>query len=82
MIRRDVEPATNRGNFTDALQLAHWMILDDALDEPAREIAIRAHVGLGERSAAVRVLQEYATVLNEEDSGQPSAHLAALLHPA
>ena len=70
------------GNFTDALQLAHWMILDDPLDEPAREIAIRAHVGLGERSAAARVLQEYAAVLNEEDSGQPSAHLAALLHPA
>jgi len=63
----------------DALALAHEMIAYDPCDEPAREIAIRAYLLLGDRAAALRHFRQYRETLQAELQCDPSPALVALV---
>jgi DNA-binding SARP family transcriptional activator len=65
--------------FDEALALAQEMIADDPCDETARAIAIRAHLGLGNRSDAMREFRRYRDVLRRELEAEPSPEIARLL---
>jgi len=51
----------------------------DALDEPANEIVIRAHVAAGRKSEALRRYRRYRDALQREYGVAPDAHLTRLL---
>jgi ATP/maltotriose-dependent transcriptional regulator MalT len=73
------ELALERGDTQEALALCHEMIAYDPCDEPAREIAIRAHLAGGDRAAALRHFRQYRDVLTAELQCEPSAALAQLV---
>jgi DNA-binding SARP family transcriptional activator len=51
----------------------------DALDEPANELAIRAHVAAGRKSEALRRYRRYRDALQREYGVAPDAELSRLL---
>jgi SARP family transcriptional regulator, regulator of embCAB operon len=67
------------GDPDAALAYAVDVIANDPCDEPAREIAIRAHLANGDRAEALRNYRQYRDVLRIELQVEPSAGLAALL---
>jgi DNA-binding SARP family transcriptional activator len=67
------------GDAQEALVLAHEMIAYDPCDEPAREIAIRAYLRLGDRAAALRHFRQYRETLQAELQCDPSPALIALV---
>ncbi|HVA27689.1 MAG TPA: BTAD domain-containing putative transcriptional regulator [Candidatus Baltobacteraceae bacterium] len=71
--------ALERGDTAGALQFAHDAIGVDGCDEPAYEIAIRAHLKEGDRSAALRAFRTYRDALQAELACEPSETLAALV---
>lgn len=71
--------ALTAGRHGDALALAHEMIAYDPCDEPAREIAIRAHLAAGDRAAALRHYRQYRDVLQSELQCEPSESIARLV---
>jgi DNA-binding SARP family transcriptional activator len=71
--------ALSAGRFDEALAFARELIEDDPCDETARGIAMRAHLGLGNRSAALREYRNYRDVLRRELDAEPSAEIARLL---
>ena len=71
--------ALARDGAQDALGLAHEMIAYDPCDEPAREIAIRAYLLLGDRPAAMRHFRQYRETLQSELQCDPSPALVALV---
>ena len=71
--------ALERSESARALELASQMIAHDPCDEPAREIAIRAFLALGDRAAALRMFRQYRAVLMTELACEPSSALAALV---
>jgi len=71
--------ALESGGAQDALALAHEMIAYDPCDEPAREIAIRAYLLLGDRAAALRHFRQYRETLQAELQCDPSPALVALV---
>jgi DNA-binding SARP family transcriptional activator len=71
--------AIRDGRYGEALAVARDLIERDPCDETARELAIRAHVGAGDRAAAVRELRVYRDVLMRELDAEPSDDLAALV---
>lgn len=76
---RLAEDALESGDPDAALAYAVDVIANDPCDEPAREIAIRAHLANGDRAAALRSFRQYRDVLRAELQVEPSASLAALL---
>ncbi len=62
-----------------ALRLCEEMLARDPCDEPACEIAIRAHLELGDRAAAVRQYRRYSRALLDELGCEPSASLTTLV---
>lgn len=71
--------ALERGDPDVALACAQDVIAYDPCDEPAREVAIRAHLATGDRAAALRSYRQYRDVLKAELQVEPSAALAALV---
>ncbi len=71
--------ALARGDASGALRLCEEALAQDPCDEPACEIAIRAHLQLGDRAAAVRQYRRYRSALLDELGCEPSASLAALV---
>lgn len=71
--------ALNNGETDEALALAKEMIRYDACDEPAREIAIKAHLATGNKAAALQHFRQYRDVLKAELQCEPSATIAALI---
>jgi DNA-binding SARP family transcriptional activator len=71
--------ALEGGRPQEALALAHEMIAYDPCDEPAREIAIRAYLASGDRSAALRHFRQYRDTLMAELQCEPSPALADLV---
>jgi DNA-binding SARP family transcriptional activator len=76
---RLAEDALESGDPDAALAYADDVIAYDPCDEPAREIAIRAHLANGDRAAALRSFRQYRDVLRAELQVEPSAALASLL---
>lgn len=74
--------ALRTGDCTEALELAEHLLGIDACDESAWEIAIRAHLAMGDRPAAVRAYRRYAAALQAELGIAPSAHVVAILNDA
>lgn len=72
--------ALERQDYAAALAYAASMIAYDPFDEPAREIAIRAHLLAGDRAAALRLFRQYRETLLEELECEPSPALTALLN--
>ena len=71
--------ALESGDPDAALAYAVDVIAYDPCDEPAREIAIRAHLANGDRAAALRSFRQYRDVLRNELQVEPSGALAALV---
>lgn len=63
----------------EALAYAEDMIAYDSCDEPARDIAIRAHLELDDRAAAMRQFRQYRETLIAEMQCEPSAALRELV---
>jgi DNA-binding SARP family transcriptional activator len=62
-----------------ALELARVATAFDACDESAREVAIRAHLMLGNRAAAIREYRDYTRALTEDLGLAPSFTLDSLV---
>jgi DNA-binding SARP family transcriptional activator len=62
-----------------ALEVAREMIASDEFDEGARELAIRAHLVIGDVAEGRREFKRYRDLLMRELSTEPAASLAALL---
>jgi DNA-binding SARP family transcriptional activator len=71
--------ALQRGEGQSALAYADAMIAYDPCDETAREVAIRAHLQMGDRSAAIRHLRQYQKTLQAELQCDPSPTILALV---
>ena len=71
--------ALARSDYAGALAVARDLSERDPCDETARELAIRAHLGAGERVAAARELRDYREVLRRELDAEPSEDLASLV---
>jgi len=71
--------ALERGDTAGALNFAYDAIACDGCDEAAYEIAIRAHVKAGDRSAALRAFRTCRDTLLAELACEPSETLAALV---
>ena len=68
-----------RGETGAALARAETLLRADPLDEPANEIAIRAHVAAGRKSEALRRYRRYRDALHREYGVAPDAELTSLL---
>ncbi|HET9341461.1 MAG TPA: BTAD domain-containing putative transcriptional regulator [Candidatus Eremiobacteraceae bacterium] len=68
-----------RGRAQRALEIARDMIAADEFDESARELAIRAHLLIGDVAEGRREFRRYRDLLLRELSTEPAASLAALL---
>lgn len=73
------EDDLRRGDTDAALARAETLLRADALDEPANEIAIRAHVASGRKSEALRRYRRYRDALRREYGVAPDAELSRLL---
>jgi DNA-binding SARP family transcriptional activator len=76
---RLAEHAIAQGRPEMALDLARVTLHFDACDEAAREIAIRAHLALGDRAAAIREYRDYTRALTEDLGLAPSFALGSLV---
>ena len=76
---RLAEHALGDGRPDLALTLARVLLDEDACDETARTIAIRAHIALGDRPAAIREYRDYTKALTEELGLTPSFALRSLV---
>ena len=63
----------------EALAYAEDMIAYDPCDEPARDVAIRAHLSVGDRAAAFRQYRQYRETLLSELQCEPSTALRTLV---
>jgi predicted ATPase len=66
--------------FAPAAEALQSLVAEiDPCDEPARELAIRAHMCLGDRASAIREFRSYQRRVDEELGLQPSIELRRLL---
>ncbi|HEY7995128.1 MAG TPA: BTAD domain-containing putative transcriptional regulator [Candidatus Eremiobacteraceae bacterium] len=77
--QRLADDALKRGRPQRALEIAREMIAADEFDESARELAIRAHLLIGDVAEGRREFRRYRDLLLRELSTEPAASLAALL---
>lgn len=73
------EDDLRRGDTAAAIARAEMLLRADALDEPANEIAIRAHIAAGRKSEALRRFRLYRDALDREYGVAPGAELSSLL---
>ncbi len=76
---RLAKDALSHGDPHRALELAHEMIGYDACDESARQIAITAHLAIGDRGAALRQYRQYRDILASELQVEPSMEIKHLV---
>ena len=74
--------ALRRENYQDAVDYASDLMRTDPLDESAAEIAIRAFLLAGDRTAAILEFRRYASFLRREGDSRPSPSLRALVDDA
>ncbi|MGZ5178291.1 MAG: BTAD domain-containing putative transcriptional regulator, partial [Burkholderiales bacterium] len=70
------------GEFDDAVDLAHIAAAIEPCDESARELAIAAYLGAGDRAAALREFLDYQTTLKRELNMAASSHLTKMIAQA
>ena len=75
------EDDLRRGDNDAAIARAKTLLRADELDEPANEVAIRAHVAAGRKSEALRRYRRYRDALQREYGVAPSSELSDLLEP-
>lgn len=71
--------ALANGGASAALEYAEEMIGYDPCDESARQIAIRAHLAIGDRGAALRHYRQYRDTLAAELQVEPSQEIKVLV---
>jgi DNA-binding SARP family transcriptional activator len=71
--------ALRAGDHAEALALTDQLLSIDACDESAWEIAIRTHLAMDDRAAAIRAYRRYTSALESELGIAPSAHVLAIL---
>jgi len=76
---RLAKDALSHANPHRALELAEEMIGYDACDEVARQIAITAHLAIGDRGAALRHYRQYRDILAAELQVEPSTEIKHLV---
>jgi DNA-binding SARP family transcriptional activator len=72
--------ALERGDAYAALACANEILARDPFDEPGREMAIRAHLAMDDRAAAMRSYRQYRELLRAELQSEPSPHLTKILY--
>jgi DNA-binding SARP family transcriptional activator len=77
--QRLANDALSHGNARHALELAEEMIGYDPCDEAARQIAITAHLAVGDRGAAMRQYRQYRDTLLAELQCEPSDSIKRLV---
>ncbi len=71
--------ALETGDIASALAVAGRVVERDPLDEPARELVIRAHLAAGDRASALREFRIYRDTLAAELNARPSRALESLV---
>ena len=74
--------ALQQERYERAIDLAMELVREDPLDEVAAEVAIRAFLLAGNRTAAVLEYRRYASALRREIDSPPSDDLRALVDAA
>jgi ATP/maltotriose-dependent transcriptional regulator MalT/DNA-binding SARP family transcriptional activator len=77
--QRLANDALSHGNARRALEFAEEMIGYDPCDEAARQIAITAHLAIGDRGAAMRQYRQYRDTLLAELQCEPSDSIKRLV---
>ncbi len=72
--------ALRRDHYERTIELASEIAREDPMDEAAAEIAIKAFLLAGNRTAAVLEYRRYASVLRREIDCRPSDDLRALVN--
>lgn len=80
-LERIARHAFEIGDLVQAVDAARAAVDVEPLSESARELTIRAHLGQGDRGAAVREFQRYRDRMREELGVPPSARIARLVEP-
>jgi DNA-binding SARP family transcriptional activator len=78
--RRLAQHYLDAGDYHRSLEFANAMIATDEFDEPARELAIRAHLGAGDIAEGRREYRLYRELLARELEVEPAPSLANLLN--
>lgn len=73
------EDDLRRGDVAAAIERADVLLRADALDEPANELAIKAHLAAGRKSEALRRYRRYRDALLREYGTVPDAEMTGLL---
>jgi DNA-binding SARP family transcriptional activator len=73
------EDDLRRGDTAAAIARAEILLRADLLDEPATEIAIRAHLAAGRKGEALRRYRRYRDALNRDYGVAPGIDLNSLL---
>jgi DNA-binding SARP family transcriptional activator len=76
---RLAKDAISHGDAHRALELAEEMIGYDPCDEVARQLAITAHLAIGDRGAALRQYRQYRDILAAELQVEPSNEIKHLV---
>jgi DNA-binding SARP family transcriptional activator len=74
LARQALEARTPAGAF----EFTSWLLRHDELDEAARELAIRAHLALGDAASARKEYRRYERALRQADE-EPSSKLRELV---
>lgn len=69
------------GDLVQAVDAARAAVDIEPLSESARELMIRAHLGQGDRGAAVREFQRYRDRMRDELGVPPSVRIVRLVEP-
>jgi len=81
-LERIARHAFEMGDLVQAIGAARAAVDIDPLLDSARELAIRAHLGQGDRGSALREFHRYRDAMSNELGVAPSSSILALVEPA
>jgi DNA-binding SARP family transcriptional activator len=80
-LERIARHALEMGDLVQAIDAARAAVDIDPLLDSARELAIRAHLGQGDRGSALREFHRYRDAMSNELGVAPSSSILALVEP-
>lgn len=80
-LERIARHAFEMGDLVQAIAAARAAVDIDPLLDSARELAIRAHLGQGDRGSALREFHRYRAAMSSELGVAPSSSILALVEP-